>query len=162
MLHPLIIIRYHFLFFVVFLLKPHTIYISIYLSESVLKSSWLDQYIKLAYFFRIFSHCSSHLLGISFLNFLHPSQKKILYWFGLELSSLLRILQNLSFTVYSFIYHERPRGVVANVWDYYGRFELQSRYYVQFRTNTLEKGMDPVIPIARGKIVSLVLSYIYC
>ena len=33
-----------------------------------------------------------------------------------------------------------PRGVVANVQDYditVSKFELQSRYYVHFRTNTL-------------------------
>ena len=43
---------------------------------------------------------------------------------------------------------ESFRGVVANMLDYdivVSDFELQSRYYVHFRTNTLEKGMNPFI-----------------
>ena len=35
------------------------------------------------------------------------------------------------------------------------KFELQSRYYVHFRTNTLGKGMNPLILPAMGKILSL-------
>ena len=31
-----------------------------------------------------------------------------------------------------------------------GVFELQSRYYVHFRTNTIEKGMNPLILPAMG------------
>ena len=41
-----------------------------------------------------------------------------------------------------------PRSVVANVPNYDTRqseFELQLRYYVHFRNNTLEKGIDPLI-----------------
>ena len=37
---------------------------------------------------------------------------------------------------------------MANVQDYdivVNEFELQSRYYVHFRTNTLGKGMKPLI-----------------
>ena len=39
--------------------------------------------------------------------------------------------------------------VVADVLDYdifVNEFELWSRYYVHFRTNTLGKGMNPLIP----------------
>ena len=38
-------------------------------------------------------------------------------------------------------------------------FELQSRYYVHIWTNTLEKGMNPLIPPAMGDIVSLMFFY---
>ena len=34
-------------------------------------------------------------------------------------------------------------------------FELQSRYYVHFRTNTLGEGMNPLILPAMGEIASL-------
>ena len=34
-------------------------------------------------------------------------------------------------------------------------FELQSRYYVHFRTNTLGKSMNPLILPAMGKIAPL-------
>ena len=42
---------------------------------------------------------------------------------------------------------------VANVLDsdiVVSEFELQSRYYVQFRINTLGKCMNPFIPSAMG------------
>ena len=45
------------------------------------------------------------------------------------------------------------RGVMINVLDYgfvVSEFELQSRYYVHFRTNTLGKGMNFVIVPAMG------------
>ena len=35
------------------------------------------------------------------------------------------------------------------------KFEFKSRYYVHFRANTLEKGMNPLILSAMGQIVSL-------
>ena len=38
-------------------------------------------------------------------------------------------------------------------------FELQSCYYVHFRTNTFEKAMNPLILRAVGKIVSLLFFY---
>ena len=44
-----------------------------------------------------------------------------------------------------------PRGVEANVLDRsleVNEFELQSRYCSHFRTNTFEKGMKPIIPLA--------------
>ena len=48
---------------------------------------------------------------------------------------------------------ECPRGVIVKVL-YYGivvnEFELQSRYYVHFRTNTPGKGMNPLIPPVVG------------
>ena len=40
-----------------------------------------------------------------------------------------------------------PRDIVANMLDcdiVVSQFELQSSYYVHFRTNTLEKGMKPL------------------
>ena len=43
---------------------------------------------------------------------------------------------------------ECPRGVMVKAMDsgiVEGEFELQSRYYVHFRTNTLGKGMNPLI-----------------
>ena len=43
---------------------------------------------------------------------------------------------------------ESRRDVVANLQDcdiVVNEFELQSRYYVHFRTNTLGKGMNPLI-----------------
>ena len=42
-----------------------------------------------------------------------------------------------------------PRGVGANVVDCHtveSEFELQVRYYVHFRTNTLRKNMNSLIP----------------
>ena len=41
------------------------------------------------------------------------------------------------------------RGVVVNVLDFdivVSEFEIPLRYYVHFWTNTLEKGMNPLIP----------------
>ena len=38
-------------------------------------------------------------------------------------------------------------------------FELRLRYYVHFRTNTLVKGMFPLISVAMGKIASLLFFY---
>ena len=41
-----------------------------------------------------------------------------------------------------------PRGVMVKVIDYsleVNEFKLHSRYYVQFRTNILWKGMNPLI-----------------
>ena len=51
-----------------------------------------------------------------------------------------------------------PRGVVVKDMDcgiVVSEFELQSRYYVHFRANTLGKGMNPLILPAMGKIVAL-------
>ena len=58
---------------------------------------------------------------------------------------------------------ERHRGVVVKLLDC-GRevneFELQSRYYVHSRVNTLEKGTERLIPPpAMSKIVSLLFFY---
>ena len=41
-----------------------------------------------------------------------------------------------------------PRGVIVKALDcgiVVSEFELQSRYYVHFRTNTIGKGMNPII-----------------
>ena len=46
-----------------------------------------------------------------------------------------------------------PRGVMVKAMDYgivVREFVLQSRYYVHFRTNTLEKAMNPLILSAMG------------
>ena len=44
-----------------------------------------------------------------------------------------------------------PRGVMVKALDYgVNEFELQSRYYVHFWTNTLGKGMNPLILRAMG------------
>ena len=48
---------------------------------------------------------------------------------------------------------KEPRGVAANVLDYdivVRKFELQLRYYDHFRSNTLCKGMKPLISPAMG------------
>ena len=41
-------------------------------------------------------------------------------------------------------------GVVANMWDceiVIRKFELQLRYYVHFRTNTLGESYEPLLPL---------------
>ena len=46
-----------------------------------------------------------------------------------------------------------PHGVIVKAMDcgiVVREFELQSRYYVHFRTNTLGKGMSPLILPAMG------------
>ena len=46
-----------------------------------------------------------------------------------------------------------PRDVMVNALDYgivMSEFELQLRYYVHFRTNTLGKGMNPLILSVMG------------
>ena len=46
-----------------------------------------------------------------------------------------------------------PRGVMVKAMDcgiVVSEFELQLRYYVYFRTNTLGKGMNPLILTAMG------------
>ena len=51
-----------------------------------------------------------------------------------------------------------PRGVIVKAMDcgiVVSEFVLQSLYYVHFRTNTLGKGMKPLILLAMGEIVSL-------
>ena len=48
---------------------------------------------------------------------------------------------------------ESPRGVGANVLDWdivLSEFEIQQRHYVHFRTNTLGKGMNSLIPSTIG------------
>ena len=46
-----------------------------------------------------------------------------------------------------------PRGVIVKAMDseiVVSEFELESRYYVYFRANTLRKGMNPLILPAVG------------
>ena len=51
-----------------------------------------------------------------------------------------------------------PRGVMVKSMDggnVVSEFELHSRYYVHLRTNTLGKGINPIIVSAIGQIVQL-------
>ena len=41
-----------------------------------------------------------------------------------------------------------PYGIVANMLDCGLKFKLLLHYYVHFQTNTLGKGMNPLIPSA--------------
>ena len=57
-----------------------------------------------------------------------------------------------------------PYEVVAKVLDcdiVVSEFELQPHYYVHFRTNTLEKGMNLLILTVMGNIISLLFFYKY-
>ena len=50
-------------------------------------------------------------------------------------------------------YYRSPRGLVAKMPHSdieMNEFELQSPYYKHFRTNTLEKGMNPIYPPSYG------------
>ena len=51
-----------------------------------------------------------------------------------------------------------PYGVMVKAWHcgiVVSELKLQGRYYIYFRANTLEKGMNPLILLATGKIASL-------
>ena len=65
----------------------------------------------------------------------------IIKWKG-----LIEIIKLLVF------YRKRSRlGIVADVLNcdiVVNEFELQSHYYIQFQTNTLAKGMNPLIPLS--------------
>ena len=53
-------------------------------------------------------------------------------------------------------------GIYQSIWTaviVVHEFELQSRYYVLFRANTLGKGMNPHILPAMGEIVPLLFFY---
>ena len=55
-----------------------------------------------------------------------------------------------------------PRGVEVSVLDcdiVVSDFELQSRYYVYFRFNTIKKGMNFLIPSAINLMVSVLFFY---
>ena len=54
---------------------------------------------------------------------------------------------------YLYLFWWCPRGVMVKAMDcriVVSEFELQSRYYIHFRTNTLGKGMNPLILPAMG------------
>ena len=58
-----------------------------------------------------------------------------------------------SIYIYIYIYISTPRGVMVKAMDcriVVTEFEFQLRYYVHFRINTLEKGMNPLILPAMG------------
>ena len=52
------------------------------------------------------------------------------------------------FVLISILYEECPRGVMVKVLDcgiIASKFKFQSYYYVNFQTNTLGKGINPLI-----------------
>ena len=56
-----------------------------------------------------------------------------------------------AFYPYKNVLRVTPRGIVAKVQDFdivVSEFKLQSRYQVHFQINTLEKGMNLLIPPA--------------
>ena len=58
--------------------------------------------------------------------------------------------------------NENHHDVVANVLDCHSivsEFEFQSRYYIHFLINILEKGMDFLIPLTMDYILSLLFFY---
>ena len=75
-----------------------------------------------------------------------------------DIFPLLGLLRHIVISFFQFIYTlggggRCPRGVMVKAMDcgiVARKFVLQSRYYVQFRTNTLEKGTNPLIPPAMG------------
>ena len=72
----------------------------------------------------------------------------------LQVSILIQIICiQLYVFKYSCLIRGNPLDVVANMLDcniLVSEFELLSRYYDYFRTDTLEKGMNPFIPPAMG------------
>ena len=64
--------------------------------------------------------------------------------------------KSLFFFVLFFVGGECPRGVMVKAMERrikVSEFELQSRYYVHFRANTLGKGMNPLLLLTMGQIV---------
>ena len=62
--------------------------------------------------------------------------------------SKICLIDSYSFMSLSLIEGGCPRGVMVKAMDcgiVVREFELQSRYYVHFRANTLAKGMNPLI-----------------
>ena len=55
----------------------------------------------------------------------------------------------------SFLAAEEHFGVVLDNGFEAREFEHQSSYYIYFQTNTLDKGMNPLIPQTMGQIVWL-------
>ena len=63
------------------------------------------------------------------------------------------LLHTLSIYLSQFIAGQCPLGVMVKTMDYgigVSKFELKSRLYVHFRTNTFGKGMSPLIPPIYG------------
>ena len=57
-----------------------------------------------------------------------------------------------------------PRGVMVKAMDYeivVSKFIIQSRYYIHFQTNTLGKGMNPLILPARGTTTVLLGEWLW-
>ena len=71
-----------------------------------------------------------------------------------SLNSGMSCLQLTTIKYYKqFISLRCPRGVMVKAMDYgivVSEFELHSRYYVHFLTNTLGKGMNPLLPPSYG------------
>ena len=87
--------------------------------------------------------------------FLHHFEFAVFYWnvsdskYSKVSRNFLRIQANLNNALVWMV----SRGVMVKAMDcgiIESEFELLSRYYVHFRTNTLGKGMNPVILIGIG------------
>ena len=62
------------------------------------------------------------------------------------------------FVYYQIYFWGYPCGVMVKAMDcriVVSEFKLQSRYYVHFQTNTLGKGINPLILLATGSIIPL-------
>ena len=83
-------------------------------------------------------------------------KKKILTLFLRRTVCILNSEISISLIVFhslSFIYGGDPRSVMVNAMNcgvVVSEFVLQLRYYIHFRTNTLQKGMNPLILPAMG------------
>ena len=75
--------------------------------------------------------------------------------------ALVSVKKNLFYLIQN-VSKENPSGVMANGLDndiVVSEFELQSRFYIHFQTNTLGKGMNSLILSVSGYIVPLLLLY---
>ena len=70
-----------------------------------------------------------------------------------QMFNIVCYLNSYNFLKYFKPYRGCPRGVMVKAMDcgiLVSEFVFQSRYYVHFRTNTLGKGMNPLILPAMG------------
>ena len=83
----------------------------------------------------------------------YKCKKKKKHSFNLEVTSYLKTVYFYRRYIHLNNSWGCPRDVMVKAIDsaiVVSEFELQSRYYVHFRTNTLGKGMNPVILPAMG------------
>ena len=84
------------------------------------------------------------------------SIKWYLYFTNNSMKKEKKMLESILEEIYqddSFFLGGCPCGVMVNAmdcWNVISKFDLQLRYYVHFRTNTLGKGMNPLILPAMG------------